>query len=78
MTLDFNQTSIINQTLDVNKKEEYVKKLISLQENTKEKEIIDSIESLIDKISYLTEAEFEKLYTDRNLNKIFSFPAYYL
>ena len=78
MTLDFNETAIVNHTLDVNNKDEFLKKLVSLKENTKEQELIDSLESLFNKVSILNNEEFNKLYSDRNSNKIFSFPAYYL
>ena len=78
MTLDFNETAIVNHTLDINNKDEYLKKLVSLKENTKEQELIDSLESLFNKVSILNNEDFKKLYSDRNSNKIFSFPAYYL
>lgn len=78
MTLDFNETAIVNHTLDVNNKDEFLKKLVSLKENTKEQELIDSLESLFNKVSILNNEDFNKLYSDRNSNKIFSFPAYYL
>ena len=78
MTLDFNETAIVNHTLDVNNKDEFLKKLVSLKENTKEQELIDSLESLFNKVSILNNEDFNKLYSDINSNKIFSFPAYYL
>ena len=78
MTLDFNETAIVNHTLDVNNKDEFLKKLVSLKENTKEQELIDSLESLFNKVSILNNEEFNKLYSDRNSNKIFSFPADYV
>lgn len=78
MTLDFNETAIVNHTLDINNKDEFLKKLVSLKENTKEQELIDSLESLFNKVSILNNEDFNKLYSDRNSNKIFSFPAYYL
>lgn len=78
MTLNFNETAIVNQTLDVADKTEYMKKLESLKENTIEKELIVDIDSLMDKIFPLSEADFALLVSDRNTNKIFSFPVYYL
>lgn len=78
MTLNFNETAIVNQTLDVTDKTEYMKKLESLKEDTIEKELIADIDSLMDKIFPLSENDFALLVSDRNANKIFSFPVYYL
>ena len=61
MTLDFNETAIVNHTLDVNNKDEFLKKLVSLKENTKEQELIDSLESLFNKVSILNNEDFNKL-----------------
>ncbi|MCI9545792.1 MAG: hypothetical protein HFH60_03745 [Lachnospiraceae bacterium] len=78
MTLNFNETAIVNQTLDVTDKSEYMKKLESLKENTKEKELIADLDSLMDKIFPLSNDDFALLVSDRNANKIFTFPPYYL
>lgn len=78
MTLNFNETAIVNQTLDVTDKSEYMKKLESLKENTKEKELIAELDSLMDKIFPLSNDDFALLVNDRNANKIFSFPPYFL
>ncbi len=78
MTLNFNETAIVNQTLDVTDKTEYIEKLETLKENTNEPELIDDINSLMDKIIPLSAADFDLLVKDRNANKIFSFPVYHL
>ena len=57
---------------------EYMKKLESLKENTKEKELIADLDSLMDKIFPLSNDDFALLVSDRNANKIFTFPPYYL
>lgn len=78
MTLNFNETAIVNQTLDVKDKTEYMQKLETLKENTSEPELIADIDSLMDKIFPLSAADFDLLVKDRNTNKIFSFPVYHL
>lgn len=78
MTLNFNETAIVNQTLDVTDKTEYIEKLETLKENTNEPELIDDINSLMDKIIHLSATDFDLLVKDRNANKIFSFPVYHL
>lgn len=78
MTLNFNETAIVNQTLDVTDKTEYIEKLETLKENTNEPELIDDINSLMDKIIPLSATDFDLLVKDRNANKIFSFPVYHL
>ena len=78
MTLNFNETCILNQSLDVDNKEDYLKKLIAIQENTTEPELIEAIDSLVDKITSLTFSEFKQLVKDRNSNNIFTFPPYCL
>lgn len=78
MTLDFNETAIINQTLDTDDKGEYLQRLLSIKENTGYQELKDSLDSLYDKIFMLQEDEFKKLHADKEANKIFSFPSYRL
>jgi hypothetical protein len=78
MTLNFNETAIVNQTLDVTDKTEYMKKLETIKENTNEPELIADIDSLMDKIFPLSVTDFDLLVKDRNANKIFSFPVYHL
>lgn len=78
MTLDFNETAIINQTLDVDSREEYLKKLDRIIANTQEDELKTSLQSLSEKISVINDTEFQRLKEDRNANKVFSFPTYFL
>lgn len=76
MKLDFNETCILNQTLVTDTKDEYIKLLLESKANTKEPEIVESIDSLIDKISVLGEAEFERIKKDRIEKKILTYPPY--
>ncbi len=76
--LNFDETAIINQTLDVENKTDYLKKLNNLLEHTPDKELAEVLEGLISKIEKLPEADFIKLYEDRNAGKIYTFPPYVL
>lgn len=76
MTLDFNETCILNQTLTMDSRDEYIRLLVQTKENTGIEEIRDSIDSLIDKISVLDSEDFARLRRDRAERKIFTWPPY--
>lgn len=76
MTLDFNETCILNQTLTMDSRDEYIRLLVQTKENTGIEEIRDSIDSLIDKISVLDSGDFSRLRRDRDERKIFTWPPY--
>ena len=76
MTLDFNETCIVNQTLTADNKDDYIKTLVGMKNNTANEEIRTSIDSLIDKVSILDDADFKKLIKDRMEQKIFTYPPY--
>lgn len=76
MTLNFNETCIVNQTLTVDSKDDYIRQLIEMKDNTPNEEIKNSIDSFIEKISILDAADFKKLMKDRMEQKIFTYPPY--
>ena len=78
MTLDFNETCIVNQMLTANDRNSFLQDLCECRENTKETEICESLDSLMQKIDNLEEAEFKRLWEDRMNQKIFTYPPYSL
>lgn len=78
MTFNFDEIAILNQTLDIDNKDAYLEKLVLLKENTKNEDLKNSIDSLCEKIEILPNREFLQVYKDRNSNKLFSFPVYFI
>lgn len=76
MTLDFNETCILNQTLTTDSRDEYIRLLVEAKDNTRVEEIQESIDSLIDKVSVLDSEDFARLRLDRMERKIFTWPPY--
>jgi len=76
MTLDFNETCIVNQTLTTKDRKEYLSMLAEQKANTEEGEIVDSLNSLIDKLSSVDDETFAQIYKDRMEKRIFTYPPY--
>ena len=78
MTLDFNETCIVNQMLAVDDRNAFIQSLIASRTYTENYEICASIDSLIEKMSALGDTEFKKLWKDRMEQKLFTLPPYSL
>lgn len=76
MLLDFNETCILNETLTTNDRDAYFEQLEALRKNTPREELRNSIDSLIEKLSCLTDESFQQVVNDRNAQKIFTYPPY--
>ena len=76
MTLDFDETCIVNQTLTANTRGEYAAYLEEYKKATTDREYILAIDSLADKIMSMTEEAFDRMKRDRDAKRIFTFPPY--
>ena len=72
------ELNIILQNLTTDNREEFIERLLSLKENTEAIVLINSIESLLDKISRCSDADMKLLHIEVNNHRINPMEMYVL
>ena len=78
MTFNFIETCILNQTMTSDNRSEYISFLTKCRDNTTDLSILSNLDSLIEKLSSINDADYQQVRKVREDKRLYTWPPYCL